>query len=470
MNHPDEKILELYILGAKQDPDQRSAIETHLKGCDGCSALFREMKQYYGDVAVLQEQKDRALTLRSMIVSVPPFVRAGVLHETPKTLPARVVLFVMKHPAIASISLFAMALGMVLLMVPRSVEKDANPSYARAKNEFLIVYNKNGEELWRKHVGVAYDVEKFLYQLSQNPERALTTVDVDGDGKNEVLAIFGWTEFPPGISLKNTIMCYNADGTERWRYEFHRQMTFGKKSFSDDYKVVLMMAGDFDRDGKCEVVAAVWHTPSWPCAIIRLDAATGALTGEFWHAGWLHSVDHKDIDGDGVEELLFAGENNAFNLASIVVLDPRTIEGYAPATNEYIPEGVKTGRDKYFLLFPRSDVGTLAPHPRNVATELNLKSDGSTEVNFGERFSNSESYNLYTYFDGSMKCIRVIPNDDFILFHRRMEAEGKLSKKIDDKYLEELRQGFQYWNGEKFVHEPTMNKRYLETLENQPLP
>ena len=69
-----------------------------------------------------------------------------------------------------------------------------------------------------------------------------------------------------------------------------------------------------------------------------------------------------------------------------------------------------------------------------------------------------------------MKCIKVLPDDEFMQFHRRMEAEGKLKNKVDERYVEELRQRVQYWDGEKFVHEPTMNKRYKDMVQARPLP
>ena len=48
------------------------------------------------------------------------------------------------------------------------------------------------------------------------------------------------------------------------------------------------------------------------------------------------------------------------------------------------------------------------------------------------------------------------------MLHQKLEAEGKLTKKLDKQYYEDLRKRVLYLDGEKFVKEPTMNKNYLK--------
>jgi acetyl-CoA carboxylase beta subunit len=74
-------------------------------------------------------------------------------------------------------------------------------------------------------------------------------------------------------------------------------------------------------------------------------------------------------------------------------------------------------------------------------------------------------YSLMYYFDSSMRCARVDAHDEFVKFHKRLEAESKLKRVLDAQYFEELRRGVEYWDGEKFVNEPVMNKRYAEAVK-----
>ncbi|MGH2568138.1 MAG: hypothetical protein ACRDGA_07345, partial [Bacteroidota bacterium] len=258
----------MYLLEAREVDAQRAEIKAHLKECAGCAALYEKMADYYRDVQQIKDgrarERSQALTVRNMIVRIPPFSGRPSI-EIPKTVPARVILFVIRHPIASSLSFLSLLLVALFFLLPKAEKKDLNLSYARAKGEFLIAYNKSGEELWKKHVGLGY------LGVELNPEQYLASVDVDGDKQNELFAIFfgGRAFLSP---LEDAVVCYNADGSERWKYEVHRQVMVGEETFSDDYKVTRMMVGDFDRDGNYEVVIIARHNTLWPCAIIRLDA------------------------------------------------------------------------------------------------------------------------------------------------------------------------------------------------------
>ncbi|MEK6570475.1 MAG: VCBS repeat-containing protein [Bacteroidota bacterium] len=468
MKHPEEKTLQLYALNAAEVKDKRAEIETHLKECAGCAALHQEISEYYDEVERLQEEQSeegtQALTLRRMILRVPPLDRYGPLSPIPRTVPARVVLFVIRHPVVSSTSLVAVLLAGLLFLYPKKVVTDLNPAYARAKEEFLISYNKQGEELWRKRVGTNFDEKSYPPWIDQNPERGLAVKDVDADGTKEVLSIFGWAS--GHVPLGNAVVCYSADGSERWRYEFHRDITLGKVKYSDDYEFYLMAADDYDRDGKLDVILAATHVPWFPNAIVRLNANDGAFISEYWHNGMLPQFAEMDLDGDGVKELLFAGQNNRLEKACLAVFDPRRIQGHGPAPKEYVPQGVDRGTEKYYLLFPSTDLKSLRVDITNVAVGLAVKENGLVECIVNEQTNTGD---LYYYFDSRLRCVEARPSDLFTASHRKLEAEGKVSKKLDKKYLEELRQGVRYWDGEKFVSEPRVNKRYKEMAQVNPM-
>jgi len=146
----------------------------------------------------------------------------------------------------------------------------------------------------------------------------------------------------------------------------------------------------------------------------------------------------------------------------MIILDPRSILGHAPSTDDFTPKEITPGEEKYYLIFPRTDLETLYSHPRNVAFHLSFKSDSLLEVGCEERVLDGPSFVTYFYFDDSLSCVKVVPTDGFTAFHHRMESEGKLTKRLDNQYIEELRQGVRYWDGERFVKEPTMNRRYIQ--------
>jgi len=464
MNHIDEKMLELYVMNAEEVKPHRDKIENHLKQCAGCSALYEKLKEYYGEVGLLLEQnlEEKALVV-SPRVNLPELSHSKrFLTSLNKTLPTPITNFVRYHPITSSISFSGLVIALLLIIIPKFISKDLNPDYARAISEFIITYNKQGEVLWKKHIGVGYDINN-LDTLYSNSENYLTAYDVDGDGKKEVISIFGHIK---NIGKENQLICYNSDGTEKWKYEFHRRIKYGEETFTDKYKITSFIVGDFEKIGKAEIIAIAQHIPYHPTAIVQLDAGTGKQISEYWHAGHIHQdITHKDFNKDGIEEIFCFGKNNGLNLAPLLILDPRNMNGYSPSTKEMIPANISKGTEMYYILFPRSDVNILDGRVRNYCTQLEFTIDGYLRIAVSEKRDPLDyklDYCLYYFFDRNTNCVKVGEDDKFTTLHQKLEAEGKLTKKLDKQYYEDLRKGVLYWNGEKFVKEPTMNKNYLQ--------
>jgi hypothetical protein len=472
MTHPDEKTLELYVLDAMEVRDQRGEIEKHLRECAGCKALHQEISDYYAEVRALQHEAARAnteaLTLRDWIVHARRFEDRTPMRPSRQSLALRAVVFAVRHPVVTSLSFLALLAAALLVSYPRKGPTDLNPSYARAKDEFLIAYNKAGQELWRRHFGFGYNYNERDANGPGTPplNHLLSTIDVDGDGKNEVITLC-WGSLTG--SMPKTIYCFDPEGNERWKYEIHRTIKFGTQLFSDDFHFSQMIVGDFDHDGAVEIVAVAHHSPDFPCVVVRLDARSGKLLSEYWHPGYLRALGNKDIDGDGIEEIFLGGVNNAYEMGALVVFDPRSMSGHAPATARYIAQGVPKGSEKYYILFPRNDLSQVAVEKVGAVSEISFAADGLIRIGTGENMGDRVYGPMY-YFDSRMRLIKLEPETGFEAVHRRLEAEGKLKRKLDERYYNELREGVRYWDGEKFVKEPTMNRQYVESASVAKLP
>jgi hypothetical protein len=465
MNHIDEETLELYVLESEEIKARRAEIEAHLRECAGCAALCKEIEEFYSEVQAIREERaiatSQALTLRNVALKVPTYTDFGPLSQIPKTWPARAVLFFIRHPVVSTSAFAALLIAALLVGMQIKTPKDTNLAYARAKDEFLVAYNKSGEELWRKHIGAGYDSEKLRGgSLGYEPDMYLATTEADGDGKKEVVAAFGLFGRSMVWPMRDTVVCYNADGSTKWVSKIGRSMTFGTDVIPDDYAVRQIVVTNPERLGATLVFALFTHDTYTPSGIVTLDASTGRMLSEYWHAGVLWALRMQDVDGDGIPELVAVGENNAFDMASLAVLDPRALSGHSPAVPAFTPNDLPAATEKYYILFPRSDLKKFAHHKRNVAEASALQPDGLLRVDVAEEWADNGLYPLLYLFDRSMRCVRVIGEDTFINFHHKLEAEGKLTRKLDPQYYEELRQGVLYWDGEKFVHEPTMNKYY----------
>jgi hypothetical protein len=487
--HITENTFEKYILAPDElNEREKKNVETHLDECALCKESYAKLRDFH---TAIEENLRTELTERDKIFAqklfcwrkqVIPFRRPELAQRSQdaidtyfeiiepyrRPLAQRFIRYIQIHPIrVASGVSLAAALVFATLLI-RPMFKDTNPSYARAKDEFLVVYNKEGEELWRKHIGMGFDSQQLLRNLGfEALDNSVTTADVDNNGTNEVIAVFGWLPQPPS-GKKNAVTCYSSDGSERWTYEFNRKITFGSEEFSNDYRLVTMTVGDFDKNGSVEIVAIAQHIPYYPCAVVRLDANKGILLNEYWHPGVIPRVFSADMDGDGIDELIFGGTSNGFNGSSLLVLDTRMMSGHAPSPPAYTPVGIEKGTEKYYILLPQSDLCKVGPGRRNGVYDLRLTTEHLLEVHTFEVQAEWNPPGLLYYFNTQMSCIRVDANDYFVQEHEKMKKEGKLIKVLDKQYFEELRQSVQYWDGEKFVNEPTMNRKYSESKKNLP--
>jgi hypothetical protein len=461
IEHLDENTLELYILKSGQIADRQSEIEAHLKQCPGCSALYQEISDYYTQVDHNLEEFRHlrsALALSERATSVP-VRKESIPGPLYKRVPAQIFRFVREHKVASALNFAALLIILGLLFFPRRDVKDLNPSYARSKDEFLVVYNKDGEVLWKKHIGQGYDIAKHLDDIpngSVSLENVLVTADVNNDGENEVVAIFGWSS---ELKWRNVIKCYNADGKDRWDYVFHRNLKFGNQDMTDSYGLHSMIVDDFEKDGTMEVMALAGHSQYYPTALVKIDASTGKLLSEYWHSGHVKIFVSRDFDGDGNKEILLGGVNNGYNLASVAVIDPRRLQGHSPAPPAYAPIGIADGSERYYILFPRTDLKKFAGGLRNTVMDIWFPNTGPFTVGVDEPLGQERCPIIYS-FDSKMRCVGADGHDSFVTLHRKLESEGKVSRKIGKEYYEELQHGVLYWDGERFVNEPTSNSHY----------
>jgi hypothetical protein len=483
--HLSEAILERYVLeGLRLNALQRQAIERHLQQCSLCREQHGLLEKMYASIKVGLEdapaQQDIKCAER-LFFPKRRSVFSKMLPEPreddavfPKLLPVlqpvwapvinRLTRYAQIHPLrFASINFAAVSLLALLFIISRPAPPQ--PAYARAQNEFLVVYDKDGNELWKKCIGREFDRETYLKKdAAIDLNDMIKVYDTDDDGKNEVISAMGLND---SINEHNKLICFGNDQKEKWSFVFTRPMTFGEESISDEYNLYNLLIGDFDRNGQAEILVIARHRSLYPSAIVKLNAGDGGYISEYWHSGALSVIKNYDLDGDGVEEILAAGQNNSYDLAALVILDARRIEGHSPATESYTPRMIPAGREKYYITFPRSDLRIISEHERNITRHIEFRSNRLIEVGIHERIAIGWAVLMYR-FDYDMKLISVDAEDAFIATHRQLETQGRLHRSVDAKYLEELRQGVRYWDGEKFVEEAVRNKNYLATGNRLP--
>ena len=158
--HLEEDILALYVLMAPEVVERRGEIAAHLEHCAGCARLHQEITEYYAEVDELQKAEAEsifpALQASSRLVR-PPFVdELGPLSPVKRPV-VQIFVSSFKTYPIRWSAAFAVILTALVLFVPKLLTTDGNPAYVRASNGYLLVFNKNGKELWRKYIGPGID-------------------------------------------------------------------------------------------------------------------------------------------------------------------------------------------------------------------------------------------------------------------------------------------------------------------------
>jgi hypothetical protein len=478
-NHLPEHIVDTYFLNPEAvTPEEKARLKAHLKECSLCSELFETTANFYKELNAetqrspsgIDEELVEKLTSRKRLFlsgrsrelkeKTDSIIEgfAEIIEPFKGSVFLRVLRSVRLHPVTFAAGGIGLAAALAMLLFFLKPLSDTNINYVRAKDEFLVAYNKDGGELWRKHIGLGYDSEHLQKELPSTPiDQYLAACDVDRDGRNEVIAIFGIGD---GFPRQNCIVCYNANGSERWVYEIHRSMVFGKDSVPDHYTFRRFAIGNSRSNGAVEIYAVASQVTYFQADIVRLNASNGNDISDYWHSGCISQMMIADVDNDGKKELILGAENNGYNLASVFILDPGNMKGYAPAPAEYTPQNVSPGTEEYYLLFPRCDLEKFAVHKRNACTSIQVVPPENSLLFYISEQLGTSYYPIIYHFDHSMNCTLVEGEDGFVTFHTQLQKEGKLTESLDANYYDHLSKNVQYWNGGKFVNTPALNSNF----------
>ena len=448
--HIDEALLGRFVLDDATIGEQREDVEFHLRTCEGCSERFQEMKEYYNEVQSLVQTHEQALITTERVLPSSRHDPSRHVDSIPRWNP--VARFLTQYPIASSVGVVGLIAAALFLLL-RPTHSDPNPSSLQAKDGFFTAYNKAGEELFRKQFPAEFD---FLIggTVLGTQEHHFTVADVDGDGTNEVLLELGWFQ-RPGL---NSILCFNSDGSERWRFRFNRSVKIEGESIIDDYLCRYFSVKDFDGDGKMDIVALFRHTTYSPSIIVRLDASKGTVEGEYWHAGWLYQIAESPMPGSRITKIVAAGVNNGIRLADLLVLDPRNLSGQAPTTKDFTIPTVGKGSQEHYVTFPRNGPENLMTQLYNTTNTLILTEDNIV-VFVSEQFERSSYAVATVQFDLSMNIVALIPHNDFRGYIERLRRNGATSVKAPEDYLSGFRSGIRFWNGEAFVPESKIQPR-----------
>ena len=179
------------------------------------------------------------------------------------------------------------------------------------------------------------------------------------------------------------------------------------------------------------------HTVYHPNQVAILSG-DGKLLREYWHPGFFWDLAILDLDGDGTEEILLGGVNNARRTATLVVLNPNEMEGAAaePGKPRFEFQGFPRGRERARVFFHPSCVSQLV-RQWNFVWDLIVRPDSVTVTTW--EGTEATAPLVHYHLNRNLQIQGVGISDDFQQVHSELRRSGRLNHDFTSKESEELK-------------------------------
>ncbi len=269
--------------------------------------------------------------------------------------------------------------------------------------------------------------------------------DINKDGFKEVLfSMQTQNEYKEG-----KLLCFNYRGTLLWDFIGGKEIHFGPQVYSHDFRIRGFDVCDFDNDGKHEIACIVIHKMYFPTQLVVISNE-GKVFGEYWNSGHFSDYAFEDLDGNGFKEIILVGLNNEYEKGCLVVFDPNKIKGCSPQkNNRYKCKNLDQGSEKYYILFPRTDVDLL---------EHALEAIGYVDILKNSRLllQTVQSRILFE-LNNNLELMNVRQSNAFIQMHRNAKREGKIDSNLIEEYWSNLAEDLLYYDGENWSSKHAMS-------------
>lgn len=329
--------------------------------------------------------------------------------------------------------------------------KPPNVRTAEVEGAILKARDLNGNLLWAQDLpvseGVALSGSDDVGSLGR-----LRVVDLDGDGLNEVaLSAPG----APESLLEVTV--FNSDGTERYRRQPGRKVTFGGETYEGF--TTNGIAFFIDERGRRRFFLLASHRPWFPSVLEELDPQ-GRVVSEYFASGVQTQLGRLRLNGR--EVLVLTGYHNETRGGSVTFLDLENPSGRAPAENPNYRCSDCPQRDPLALVVvPRSDTLRAQSGPDgSVGVDRILVLDGGV-IDFATEhgaFSNlnglpDRALAAYSFAPDLSTLLDVRPSVAMTELHDVFFRAGKLNHRFGERDIQDLRAA-RIWDGRRWARVP----------------
>lgn len=328
------------------------------------------------------------------------------------------------------------------------------------KGKTLIALDASGRALWRREFPLPYEgiARFFAINVARGKQQSATVIDLDGDGRQEVLAVTGRRE--PEEIVPWVLYCLDDRGAILWQYTPAEALAFRRERCDANWALCFEVA-DLDVDGRQEIIVLSHNHRLFPSKITLLDPQ-GRNRGDYLNSGWVETIKFADLDGDGTQEILAGGCNNGYRRPCLFALRVDRIAGCSPQPDnpDYQCPGRPPGREMYYLLLPRDPLSRQL-HPIGTVQSILLTPDQVIAAVPTGIQDPPLTGGIDFMFDHRLRLEQAEANSVYELLYGRFFQQGLLDRPFSPAVVREM-DPILYWDGDRFVTTPTVNRHWRE--------
>jgi len=455
MKHYSEHILDLYVRNGEQIADERTKIELHLSQCASCRAVADDLRKFYQLAESSRKQIASHTESEDSLIVQPEYIRFRPLTKVriPNSLPLRVWHFAKRRPFVSTVTMFSIAVLMILSIKQFTGISNTNPQFFDyyTEKKQIAVFNNQQQLLWTlsvKDLGVIEQRDLVLHHAKNE-----ILLDINGDGKNELLTTrFLLTQQSNDV---RTLHVINSDGVLQRNIDLpDKEIHFRSLKYNEQFEPTFLY---FDSTSQSLVVAASNRRSPW--LLIRYDKKF-TIIGKYWHYGGIH-FSPVDINNDGKKEIALYGKDDVDDVALkdfafLTLLDPAMMTGETEATTTRGFGFPSSPAELLSIRFPSTDVNK-AINVNPYVGQIGNETQKGLYITVSTTVSGSIITLEYYFSKFEQRITDVKWNTGYESYHKKLKDEGKLFSTFNKQYLLDLVANVEYWDGHEWRNKPKIH-------------